>query len=442
MGADDPDYPPDGAASPARGRCGRCGDNLCPCCCHPRHRCCCCGGPCTVTKVLLCGGPCGCLGCCVWTLIALPVLWAALSWGVLKPIMCGMMETELWPEAAWLDSIRDKTPQDWTFVGSQADKCTEWMAGIDVEDWRFGASDYQEVFFESSDGLRLQGVFIPGKNGVATGLGPPEQAPTIIQVHGHGPYVFQQSQMIPAKGLSEQGFNVFAFNNQGLCMSEAPPSEYATRAFGADEITNTLGAITLVTEDPDGLLSFTTPISRVGLYVESGGNGMVLFFRSAIPGLVMHASIFDWFDRFQQSATEVSPFLGMWPMVSTLLMQCASDNAQRGGIIEENYADQLDKCTSSTCPSAEGRKVMMMYNKADTYNVFDDNAVTWEASLEGAGFDLTTDFSDESAEEGCNGHVTELYGPDRKQHFQRMCTFWESVFGVNASCDTVLSFEE
>jgi len=324
-------------------------------------------------------------------------------------------------------------------VGSQADNCKTWMAGIDVEDWRFGASDYQEVFFESTDGLLLQGVFIPGKGGDVTGLGPPEEAPTIIQVHGHGPYAFQQSQMVPAKGLSEQGFNVFVFNNQGLCKSEAPPSEYAVRTFGADELTNTLGAIKLVTEDPEGLLNFTTPIDRVGLYTESGGNGMVQFFRTAIPGIVMQGSIYDWFDRFQHSASE--NMIGWWPMVSTLLMQCASDNAQRGGIIEENYAEQLDKCTSSTCPSAAGRKVLLMYNKADTYNPFDHNAVTWETDLKEAGFDVSTDFSDESAEKDCNGHVTELYGPDRKQHFQRMCTFWESVFGVNASCGTVLAFD-
>lgn len=434
MGADDPEgdqpgYPADEGGAVARGRCGLAGDLLCPCCCHPKYSFC---GPSRCNKM-------GCLGCCVWTLAVLPVLWAALSFLVLKPILCSMMETELWPESSWLDTIRYKTPQNWTFTGSQADNCKTWMAGIDVDDWRLNATDYQEVFFESSDGLLLQGVFIPGRNGDATGVGPPEQAPTIIQVHGHGPYAFQQSQMIPAKGLSEQGFNVFAFNNQGLCKSQAPPSEYAVRTFGADELTNTLGALTLITEDPEGLLNFTTPIGRVGLYTESGGNGMVQFFRAAVPGIVMQASIFDWFDRFQQSADEF--FIGWWPMVSTLLMQCASAHAQRGGILEENYADQLGKCTSSTCPSASGRSVLLMHNRADEYNLFDENALEWEASLKEAGFDVATDYGDESAEEDCNGHVTMLYGPDRKQHFQRMCTFWESVFGVNASCSTVLAFD-
>jgi len=53
----------------------------------------------------------------------------------------------------------------------------------------------------------------------------------------------------------------------------------------------TEGAIKLVTEDPEGVLPFVTPLDKVGIYAESGANGMVWFFRKNIAGIVMRGSI-------------------------------------------------------------------------------------------------------------------------------------------------------
>jgi hypothetical protein len=277
--------------------------------------------------------------------------------------------------------------------------------------------------------------FLIAQNGIATGVGPAAQAPTIIQIHGHGPYVGQQSQMIPAKGMQQQGFNVFVFNNQGLGKSQKPDPKYAIRTFGADELTNTEGAIRFVTQDPNGDLPFTTPLSKVGIYTESGGNGMVWFFRQNIPGIVMHGSIYDWYAQFQKEANANG--LGWIPNVNTQLMNCASKHAQRGGIKEENYKDQLNRAVYNTT----GRDVFLIHNLADEYNLHEHHSPGWESALKAKGFNVTVDDPDEDGESGCNSHITIFYGLNRKSHFQKMCEFWESVFSVSASCGSILSFD-
>mmetsp|Transcript_81960 Transcript_81960/g.190410 ORF Transcript_81960/g.190410 Transcript_81960/m.190410 type:complete len:247 (+) Transcript_81960:167-907(+) len=241
--------------------------------------------------------------------------------------------------------------------------------------------------------------------------------------------------MLPAKGLQQQGFNVFLFNNQGLGKSQRPDSGHAIRTFGADELTNTEGAIKFVTEDPDGLLPFATPLHKVGIYVESGANGMVWFFRLDIPGLVMDSSIYDWHAQWRKVADDAG--IGWVPLVDHLLMQCASAPAQGGGIKEENYKDQLDRSVHNPT----GRKVLLIHNKADEYNLFEDHFPGWEADLKGKGFDVAVYTPDEDGEDGCNSHVTLLFGLHRKAHFQRLCAFWELVFNVSAACGDVLQFD-
>jgi len=63
-----------------------------------------------------------------------------------------------------------------------------------------------------------------------------------------------------------------------------------------------------------------------------------------------------------------------------------------------------------------------MHNKADEYNPFEMHAPGWEKDLKAKGFDVTTYFPDEDGkEEGCNSHITVLWGFDRKAHFQKLC---------------------
>lgn len=83
----------------------------------------------------------------------------------------------------------------------------------------------------------------------------------------------------------------------------------------------------------------------------------------------------------------------------------------------------------------------MIHNRADEYNLFEDHALGWEADLKSKGFDVTTEFPSEDGEDGCNSHITALYGPNRKAHFQKICSHWEQVFNVAASCETVLAFD-
>jgi len=378
----------------------------------------------------------GCLGCWCWVLFIIVVLALVLNFAVLPSVICSMMSGEHHPDAVWLAHTAGKDPSNWEFAGSQL-KCKEWMDAIDVTDWQVDASDWKEVYFNSTDGLRLQGFFLKGKNGATTGIGAPSQAPTIIQVHGHGPYVGQQSQMIPAKGFQEQGFNVFLFNNQGLGKSEAPAAEYGMRTFGADELTNTAGAIEFLTTNPEGTLDFATPLNKVGFYVESGGNAMLEFFKRDLPGIVMHGSIYDWYAQWGHVAEGNG--LGWWPGIDGIFMTCASSQARYGGIDENNYKDGL---TKDDLYDPTGRKVLLMHNKADKYNPFELHAPHWEKDLKAAGFDVTTYYPDEAAgEEGCNSHITLLYALDRKAHHQKLCEYWESVFSVSASCSDVLAFD-
>lgn len=408
-----------------RSTCARVSGAFCPCCCHPRHRFC---GPCKLT------GP-GCLGCCLWTLVAAPVIWAIVTFAVYKPILCGKMHTQLYPEADWLADIRNRTPANWQWAGAHY-KCGSWIEKIRREEYLIDESQFQEVFFPSTDGLQIQGFFLPGQNGDKTGLGPPESAPTIISVHGHGGYVGSTSQVVPAKQLQQQGFNVFLFNNQGLCKSESPGGDWPIRTYGADELTNTEGALKVVTENAGGVLPFATPLNRTGIYVQSGANGMVHFFRNNIPGIVMHGSIYDWETQFQKAADDAG--LGWVPMTASLLMQCGSEKAQRGGISEENYKDQLQRHVHDPT----GRKVFLIHNEADEYNLFDHHAIHWEKDLKEKGFDVEPYYPHEdSTEAGCNSHITIFYGPQRRAHAVKVCEFWEGVFAVNASCKSAMAFD-
>src|SRR3989339_1997527 len=73
---------------------------------------------------------------------------------------------------------------------------------------------FEEVFFNSKDGTRLYGWFVPA-------IGSP--VGTVIHFHGsygHQTYSFKQVHWLPAKG-----FNVFTFDYRGYGQSDGKPSK-------------------------------------------------------------------------------------------------------------------------------------------------------------------------------------------------------------------------
>merc|ERR1711971_212634 len=170
------------------------------------------------------------MGFC-WTVVLVVAIYFFALFVIVKPIVCDKLSGELFPDEVWLQFTEEQRPDKWVVGGSQ-EKCLEWWNNVNVSDWQVETSKYEEVFFKSTDGLELHGFWFGGRDG--TPIGDPSQAPTILQIHGHGPYVATQSEMMPAKAISEQGFNVFAFNNRGLAKSDAHSGDVAKRSFGVD----------------------------------------------------------------------------------------------------------------------------------------------------------------------------------------------------------------
>merc|ERR1712113_1272795 len=101
-------------------------------------------------------------------------------------------------------------------------------------------------------------------------------------------------------------------NNRGLGSSQKPTDGSATRSFGIDEMADTEGAIKYLTE------TRKVPMSKLGIYTSSGGNGMLWFFKKDIPGIIMLESIYDWFVRFKRDAGAA----GGLPGLTELMDQC------------------------------------------------------------------------------------------------------------------------
>jgi hypothetical protein len=353
-------------------------------------------------------------------------IWLLVTFVIIQPIVCDQLHGVMAIDSNWAESTSLKTPSNWTLVGS-ADGCTTYQESLNISDWFTDA--WIEVSFQTSDGLKLRGFYFPGRNGSVTGLGEPAQAPTIISVHGFGVYATAQTQMMPARAMQDRGFNVLTFSQRGLAGSE--PNEFKTRTFGADEVLDVEAAIKLVTDNPDGVLPFATPLSKIGIFTESGGPGMVPFFRQAIPGIIMESSIYDWSVRFRQDAGS----LGIIPFLDTMLETCAAEKSGPSGGILSGSNNFKDRLTEEDVASPIGRRAFVVHNVADSYNLFNDNAKPWVVALKAEGFTVSTWFPDWDAPEAeCNNHITLVINPERRVYFKKMCEFWEQVFGITASC--------
>jgi len=91
--------------------------------------------------------------------------------------------------------------------------------------------DFEDVVFESSDGLRLSGWYIPAPVG-ATHRGRPEKkqaqgcTPTVLFCHGNGGNMMHRLDSINI--LNNLGLNCFIFDYRGYGHSQGKPSEEGT----------------------------------------------------------------------------------------------------------------------------------------------------------------------------------------------------------------------
>ncbi len=119
--------------------------------------------------------------------------------------------------------------------------------------------DGQELFFESSDGLKLHGFFVPGKN---TG------GRTVVFCHevgaGGGSW-YKYAHFLP-----EAGFNVFTFDSRGYGASEKQDHYETNQWITNYDIYDLQGAIRCLKDRPE------VDMNRLGLFGISRGGGTAI----------------------------------------------------------------------------------------------------------------------------------------------------------------------
>ncbi len=135
------------------------------------------------------------------------------------------------------------------------------------------------VTFDSADGTRLSGWFIPGRP-LETGSGP---HPTILHVHGNAGNITSHQWFTEA--LPPAGFNVFIFDYRGYGESAGRPRRRA------DLIADTHAALNAMLRRRD-----VDPLG-VGLYGQSLGGSIalnVMADRSEIKAAVIESAFSSW----------------------------------------------------------------------------------------------------------------------------------------------------
>jgi dipeptidyl aminopeptidase/acylaminoacyl peptidase len=139
----------------------------------------------------------------------------------------------------------------------------------------------ESVWFDSADGTRLHGWFIPA----ATHRDERERAPTILHVHGNAGNI--ESHRWFTQHLPPAGFNVFIFDYRGYGQSDGR----VTRRGPLIEDTDAALDALLARRDVDS--------ARVGLYGQSLGGAIalnVLAERPEIRAAVLESSFASWRD--------------------------------------------------------------------------------------------------------------------------------------------------
>ena len=86
-----------------------------------------------------------------------------------------------------------------------------------VGDWRPEGLPFQDVFFETSDGLRLHGWF-------CTGGAPESRRPVVLYCHGNAGNVSRRAAGV-RRWMERLGVDVFLFDYRGYGRSEGRPTE-------------------------------------------------------------------------------------------------------------------------------------------------------------------------------------------------------------------------
>lgn len=129
------------------------------------------------------------------------------------------------------------------------------------QEWRRYDLKPESIFFQSSDGLRLAGVFIPGRSGA-----------TVILLHGYGR---SKEQMLPqASFLNQAGFNILMFDFRASGESEG---KYIT--FGQKEQADLEGAVSYLEGRGD------VDMAKVGLLGFSMGGAVALMKSGDLPAI-------------------------------------------------------------------------------------------------------------------------------------------------------------
>lgn len=140
--------------------------------------------------------------------------------------------------------------------------------------------DAEDVFFESRDGTRLHGWFIP-----ARGVAFPAEAPTVVHVHGNAGNI--ESHIGFSDFLPPAGFNLFVFDYRGYGQSEGSPWRRAALIEDANAAIDTL----LTRTDIDR--------NRIVLFGQSLGGGIglsTMATRQELRAAVIVSAFSSWRD--------------------------------------------------------------------------------------------------------------------------------------------------
>lgn len=154
---------------------------------------------------------------------------------------------------------------------------------------------FEEVWFESADGTRLHGWFLPA----ATGSGRDGPAPAIVHAHGNTGHVGNHAGI--TAHLAEIGCHVLVFDYRGFGRSD-PPSGLLRRH---DLVADTVAAIDFVASRPD------VDAERIGVFGYSLGAVLALAGaaeRPHVDAVVAFAPFASWRDV---AADHAGPF-GHW----------------------------------------------------------------------------------------------------------------------------------
>ncbi|MGF1505287.1 MAG: alpha/beta fold hydrolase [Chloroflexi bacterium] len=186
----------------------------------------------------------------------------------------------------------------------------------------FGMPVYEDIILITSDGLTLEGWYVPPQNGA-----------TIIMAHG---FTGNRATMLDEmQVLAEAGYGLIAVDHRAHGRSEG---ELVT--FGYEEQLDLEAAYAYLLEQPD------VDPERIGVYGESMGASAVLFFAAdnpAVEAVVVqtpYASITDTAEVSVQFFTGLPPF-PFAPMIVAFAQQHYPDNVRARDIAPIEDVDDI-----------------------------------------------------------------------------------------------------